>query len=89
MTTKPGQNKLGIQSTANIKENGFGIVWQCQGVGYEDRFVAEFKDRITSCYKQNWHSDIEGNEKYKWFYTFKDSFFYRKIPFFYYNKTIS
>ena len=20
----------------------------------------------------NWHSDIEGNEKYKWFYTFKD-----------------
>ena len=23
----------------------------------------------------NWHSDIEGNEKYKWFYTFKDSFF--------------
>ena len=58
---------MGIQSTANIKENGFGIVWQCQGVGYEDRFVAEFKDRITSCYKQNWHSDIEGNEKYKWF----------------------
>ena len=28
-----------------------------------------------SCYKQNWHSDIEGNEKYKSFYTFKDSFF--------------
>ena len=27
-----------------------------------------------SCYIQNWHSDIEGNEKYKWFYTFKDSF---------------
>ena len=59
-----------------LSENGFGIVWQCQGVGYEDRFVAEIKDRIISCYKQNWHSDIEGNEKYKWFYTFKDSFFY-------------
>ena len=27
-----------------LNENGFGIVWQCQGVGYEDRFVAEFKD---------------------------------------------
>ena len=58
-----------------LNENGFGIVWQCQGVGYEDRFVAEFKDRIMSCYNQNWHSDIEGNKKYKWFYTFKDSFF--------------
>ena len=55
-----------------LNENGFGVLWQ--GVGYEDRFVAEFKDRIMSCYKQNWHSDIEGNEKYKWFYTFKDSF---------------
>ncbi len=72
-----------------LNENGFGIVWLCQGVGYEERFVAEFKDRIMSCYKQNWHSDIEGNEKYKWFYTFKDSFFYRKIPFFHYNKKIS
>ena len=58
-----------------LNENGCGIVWQCQGVGYEDRFVAEFKDRTMSCYKQNWHSNIEGNEKYKWFYTFKDSFF--------------
>ena len=57
-----------------LNENGFGIVWQCQGAGYEDRFVAEFKDRIMLCYKQNWHSDIEGNEKYKCFYTFKDSF---------------
>ena len=27
-----------------LNENGFGVVWQCQGVGYEDRFVAEFKD---------------------------------------------
>ena len=73
-----------------LNENGFGIVWQCQGVGYEDRFIAEFKDRIMSCYKQNWHSNIEGNEKYKWFYTFKDSFFLnQKIPFFYYNKKIS
>ena len=27
--------------------------------------------RIISCNKQNWHSEIESNEKYKWFYPFK------------------
>ena len=29
-----------------ITENDFGIVWMCQGAGYEMRFLAEFKDRI-------------------------------------------
>ena len=57
-----------------LTENGFGIVWLCQGVGYEMRFVAEFKDRLISCYKQNWHSEIESSEKYKWFYSFKNAF---------------
>ena len=38
------------------------------------RFVVEFEDRLISCYKQNWHSEIESNEKYKWFYLFKNSF---------------
>ena len=58
-----------------LNQNGFGIVWLCQGVGYEERSAGELKDRIMSCYIQNWHSDIGGNEKYKWFYTFKVSFF--------------
>ena len=57
-----------------LTENGFGIVWLCQGGGYEMRFVAEFKDRLISCYKQNWHSEIESNEKYTWIYSFKNSF---------------
>ena len=38
------------------------------------RFVAGFKDIMMSCYKQNWPSEIEGNEKYKWFNVFNDSF---------------
>ena len=45
----------------------------CQGVGYEMLFVAKFKDRLISCYKQNWHSE-ESDEKYKWFYSFKNLF---------------
>jgi hypothetical protein len=57
-----------------LTENGFGIVWLLQEVGCEMRFVAEFKDRLISCYKQNWHSEIESNEKYRWFHSFKDTF---------------
>eukprot|EP00745_Piridium_sociabile_P027419 TRINITY_DN4419_c0_g1_i3.p2 TRINITY_DN4419_c0_g1~~TRINITY_DN4419_c0_g1_i3.p2 ORF type:complete len:170 (-),score=9.74 TRINITY_DN4419_c0_g1_i3:83-592(-) len=52
-----------------LSENGFGIVWMSQGVGYEHGFVSEFKDRLISCYKQNWHFDMENNVKYKWFHS--------------------
>ena len=38
-----------------LARNCFGIVWLCQGVGFEARFIAEFKDRHILCYKQNWH----------------------------------
>ena len=48
-----------------LTENGFGIVWLCQGVGYRMRFVAEFKERLISCCKQYWHSEIVSSEKYK------------------------
>ena len=54
-----------------MTENGFGIVWLCQGVCYQSRFAAEFKDRLLACYKQNWHSKIENSDKYRWFYSFK------------------
>ena len=45
-----------------------------QRVGYEIRFAADFKERLISSYEQNWHSGIESNEKYKWFYSLKNSF---------------
>ena len=57
-----------VSSVKNVlMENGFGIIWLCQGVGSETQFVAEFKDRLISCYKQNWHSDIESDDKCRWF----------------------
>ena len=71
-------NQGKVNSASRIQriliENGFGIVWLCQGAGYEMWFVAKFKDRLISCYKQNWHSEIESNEKYTWIYSFKNSF---------------
>ena len=46
------------------EKNGLGIIWLCQGVGFEARFIADFKDRFFSCYKQNWHSEIESDDRY-------------------------
>lgn len=57
-----------------LVENGFGFVWLSQGVGMERHFLRQFKDRLICCYKQNWHSEIEENVKYKWFYSFKCAF---------------
>ena len=68
------QGEVNWYPTTKNSENGFGILWLCQGVGYEMRFVAEFKDKLISCYKQNWHSEIESDEIYKWYYSFKNSF---------------
>ena len=50
------QHEAGRQNrTPSVKnllaKNGFGIVWFCQGVGFEARFIAEFKDRLFS-YRQ-------------------------------------
>ena len=42
-----------------LAKNVFGIVWLCQGVGFETRFIAEFKDRLIS------YSEIESDDKYR------------------------
>ena len=60
--------------TSVLVENGSGIVWLCQSVDYETHFIAEFKDRLICCYKQNWHSEMESDAKYRWFYSFKCAF---------------
>ena len=57
-------NVKNILATTKKKE-GFGLVLLCQGVGFEAHFIAEFKDRLMSCYKQNWHSQIESDHKYR------------------------
>ena len=64
-----------VKKTKDIlTENGFGIVWHCQGVGYQSWFADGFKDRLLACYKQNRHSKIENSDKYRWFYSFKSCF---------------
>ena len=45
-----------------------------QGVGYEHGFITEFKDRLIASYKQDWHAQLEGSDKYDWFLSFKNVF---------------
>ena len=54
--------------------NGFDIVWLSKEVRDEKAFMTEFKDRLIACYKQDWHSKLEDNDKYSWFHSFKNIF---------------
>ncbi|XP_025113041.1 uncharacterized protein LOC112575401 [Pomacea canaliculata] len=56
-----------------LSENGFEIVWVIQGVGDEDMFLSEFKDRIICSFKQNRHGNMEKGTKYEWFLSFKNN----------------
>ena len=85
------QHEAGKQNwVTNVKavsvENGFGIVWLCQSVGYETHSIAEFKYRLICCYKQNWHSEMESENKYRWFYSFKCAFEAEKYVMYITNK---
>ena len=50
-------------------------MWITQGVGNEKAFVSEFKQRLIDSYKQNWHASIAGNDKYRWYNSFKDALY--------------
>lgn len=56
-----------------LSENGFGIVWLSQGVGFEQRFVHELKERLIACNMQNWHAELENSDKYLWYHSFKSA----------------
>ena len=54
--------------------NGFGIVWITKVVGYPNRFISEFKQRLIDSFQQTWHAHISENDKYSWYHSFKDAF---------------
>ena len=42
---------------------GFGYVWVSQDVGDINMFIYTFKQRVTDCMTQNWHSDIDTSSR--------------------------
>ena len=57
-----------------LTKNGFGFVWMNQGVGHEQAFLSEFRERLVLCFRQNWHAELEENERCRWCSSFKDVF---------------
>ena len=53
---------------------GFGVVWMWQGVGCEDSFIREYKQRLKNCWQQDWRSSVQENKKLKYYYNFKVEF---------------
>ena len=43
--------------------NGFGFVWEAQGIGDLQLFVKEFKDRLIDIHRQEWQAYLNDNSK--------------------------
>ena len=50
---------------------GFGFVFISQEVGNIELFVSEFKQRVSDCAAQDWHSELESSTKLETYVTFK------------------
>lgn len=50
---------------------GFGVVWLEQGVGNESLFIAEFTERVSDCFRQDWYREIHDSSKLSVYCTFK------------------
>ena len=53
---------------------GFDEAWLNQGVGNENAFIKLFKERLIFVYKHDWHSNMERNERFQLFRSFKSEF---------------
>ena len=56
-----------VNWTTNIKnilfKFGFGEVWLSQNIGDPSYFMLVFKDRLTACATQDWHSAVTSSDK--------------------------
>ena len=49
----------------NLYNNGFGYVWEAQGVASSTLFVYEYIQRLKDQYVQNWRTKCSDNSKLK------------------------
>lgn len=50
---------------------GFGAVWLHQGVGNENGFVLEFKQRLIDMSTQEWYATVDNRDRYMYYRSFK------------------
>ena len=56
-----------------LHKYGFGIVWECQGVGDVRAFLKEFKLRLIDNFMQDWHYKINSSDRFEPYNLFKTS----------------
>ena len=52
---------------------GFGIVWESQGVGDEKAFLNCYKQSLIDCYGQTWHAALGSHDFYKFYSSIRQS----------------
>ena len=58
----------------HLYENGFGYIWEQQGVANTNLFLLEYVDRLKAIYVQNWYSRCRENNKLSYYVTFKNNY---------------
>ena len=53
--------------------NGFGYVWMDGGVGNENMFITEFKNRLRDCCCQGWFSHMAKSERFDLYSCFRNT----------------
>ena len=56
-----------------LRRNGFGDIWLLQNVGYLNRFVSVFKQRLLDQFQQDWSASITSKEHFEFYSIFKQS----------------
>ena len=52
---------------------GYSEVWLNGGVGDEQAFLRQLKQRMLDCYIQDWHTQLHSCDRYDQYRTFKSS----------------
>lgn len=52
---------------------GYGYVWESQGVDNAKAFLKDFRNRLIDCYMQEWYGQMQLNDRYLFYTTFKQS----------------
>ena len=58
-----------------LYKTGFGFVWEQQGVGNVGQFLHEYKQRLSDCFRQDWHSHISSSTRFEVYKQFKSAVF--------------
>ena len=54
-----------------LDKYGFTEVWLNGGVGDEKQFLKMFKQRVSDCFRQDWHAKLEASDRFAFYRSFK------------------